>query len=353
MKPRTSLRACPRLALACLLAACGSERHGSPAPVLLTEVTRHDRHVGLDGSAPDRAALGHVVSARVTDGGRHVVVLDFVSPFVKVFDGGGRFQAAFLEKGGGPGEARQPSALAVAGDSLVLVADGTQGLSLFDLAGGVRGHARVSGLLPLAAASACPGEWLLYGPRMERGSRLVATWLHRVRFVGTDSVEVRSMLPDSLPGRLPTGLAYGLVADGDGAVVRHTLGTRPRLLRLSCAGGEPRLLHEGEPLGTRGESPGGKRTVQTSLAPGMRAPGGVAAVEGGVVFAEKVYVDAGRSRLDLTLLGAGGERTLSLDGDYVLQDSRPGVGVLIGTSEPFPQVFLVKPADFIGMFPPR
>lgn len=352
MKHRTSHRACPPLALAaCLLAACGSEPHGSPAPVLLTDVTRHALHVGLDSAAPDRATLGHVVGARVTDGARHVVVLDFVAPFVKVFDGAGRFQAAFLEKGGGPNEARQPSAMAVAGDSLVLVADGTQGLTLFDLAGQVRGHARVPGLLPLAAASACPGEWLLYGPRMQPG-RLVATWLHRVRFAGGDSVEVRSAIEDSVPARLPSGLPYGLVSDGAGAVVRHTLGSRPRVMRLSCAGGEPRLLHEGEPLAPPPGS-GGGRTVQTSVTPGMRAPGGVAALARGVVFGEKVILGHGRTRLDLTLLAPGGDRKLSLAGDYVLLDSRPGVGVLLGTAEPFPQVFLVKPDDFIGMFPTR
>jgi hypothetical protein len=338
------------LALATLAAACGAERHGYAAAVPLTDPTLHRFHVGLDESAPPDATLGQVLAARVTDGGRHVVVLDLAAPFVKVFDGDGRFRTSFMRKGSGPGEARSPMALAVSGDSAVLVADASQTLSVTDLQGGLRAQARLPGVLALAAASPCPGEWLVYGPRMDGRGR-TAPWLHRVRFTAADAVEVRSFMVDTVPSRISAGLAYGLVSDGTGVVVRHTQGARPRVLHLACAGGAPRVLYEGEavPPPPPPVREGGR--TRTTVTPGMRAPGGLAALPGGVVFAEKVFGEAEGERVDLTLLGAGSGRTLSVAGDYVIRDSRTGVGVLVSTNDPVPQVFLVKPEDFLGMFP--
>ena len=342
------------LAAVSLLAACGAEPRGSPSPAPFADLQRHALHIGLEESGPASAALGHVIAARVTEGGEHVVVLDFVAPYVKVFDARGHLRTAFLQKGGGPAEARQPTTIAVEGDSLVLVGSGTREVSVFTLDGELRARARLPGVLPLAAASSCPGEWLLYGPRPEpRLGRGVVSWLHRVRFVAPDSVEVTSVLDDAIPPRIPAGIPYGLVADGEGALVRHTLGARPRLLRVPCAGGQPRVLHEGAPLAQAEPVRAGEGMMRTSVVPGMRAPGGVAAVEEGVVYGENVFLGRGQSRLDLTLLEGGRERTLSVAGSYVLQDSRPGVGVLVSTSDPVPQVFLLKPGDFRAMFPAR
>ncbi|HEX5727199.1 MAG TPA: hypothetical protein VFX98_17110 [Longimicrobiaceae bacterium] len=341
-------------AAALLLAACGAEPHGSPAPASLADPARHALHLGLD-EGPADATLGRVVSARLAEGGGHVVVLDFVPPFVKVFDGSGRFRTAFLGRGGGPGESRRPVAVAVAGDSAVLVADGPQHLSLFDLDGKLLAQAPVPGLLPMAAASPCPGEWLVYGPRRdERWRRGNATWLHRVRFTGPSTAEVESLVLDSVAAPLVGGPTYGIVPDAGGAVVQHTLGARPRLLRLDCAGGEPRVLHEGEP-GPAMETPRQVgREARLERTPGTRSPGGVAVVPGGVVFGEKVYLGSGRrGRLDLTLLDGGAPRRLAIEGDYVLQDSRPGVGVLMSTGDPVPQVFLVSAEEFLAMFPAR
>ncbi|HEU0054764.1 MAG TPA: hypothetical protein VFQ39_16370, partial [Longimicrobium sp.] len=129
------------------------------------------------------------------------------------------------------------------------------------------------------------------------------------------------------------------------------LGTRPRLLRMECAGGEPRVLHEGAPTRAAGPDRGPQRTLRTSIQPGMRVPGGAAITSRGVVFGEKVLLGEGASRLDLTLLDGRAEpRYLSLAGDWVLQDSRPGVGVLVSTMDPVPQVFLVKENEFLEMF---
>lgn len=309
-------------------------------------------HVGLDDSGPAEGALGKVVAARMTSGGRGVVVLDFAAPYVKVFDARGRLQAAFVRSGGGPGEARHPTALAVAGDSLVLVADGPNGISVYDLRGNLRAHVRPAGLVPLAAA-ACGGGWLVYGPRMQgTGARTrVAPWVHRVRFAGPDSVEVQSMWPDTVPGFLSAGLPYGLVADGDGVMVWHTGGTRSAVLRVPCDGGEPRLVRAGGPTKKASpvSDPGG--AVRTSVSSGTRTAAGMAALPGGIVFGEYVVMTPEPPRVDLTLLADGRERTLSLAGDYVLRDSHPDVGVLVSTGDPVPQVFLLKPDDLLSMIP--
>lgn len=339
-------------ALIVLACGCGGEPRGSPPPVQLTDSRRHAVRVGMDQSGPAAAALGQVVAARMTSDGSSVVVLDYVAPYVKVFDGRGRLRHAFVGSGGGPGEARRPTALAVAGDSLILLADGLNGISVYDLRGNLRAHALPAGLVPLAAAS-CPGEWLLYGPRMQgaAGHARVAPWLHRLRFVGPDSVEVRSMWTDTVPEYLSTGLAYGMVGDDGGVVVWHTGGTRSQLLRVPCGAGEPRLLHAREPSKrpTPVSMPGG--AARTSVSTGTRTVAGVAALAQGVVFGERVFVAPEHPRVDFILRANGHERTLSLAGDFVLHDSHPDAGVLVSTSDPVPQLFLVKPDDFLRMFP--
>jgi hypothetical protein len=336
--------------------SCGEEPRGSPAPRTFTDTSAHVLHIGLDDSAPAEAAIGRVIAARMTEGGRHVVVLDFVDPFIKVFDGRGRFQTAFLKRGGGPGESRGPDALATSGDSLVLVAAVGEGISLFTLAGEPRARARIQGLIPLAATSWCGGEWLVYGPRTTPGTATGtatgtrrAPWLHRIRAVSRDSFEVTSMMVDEVPRSLPAGLAYGLVRDGDGAVLRHTLGGRPRVYRVGCGGGEPRLVNEAEPQEQEAPKDRGTGVVTASIRVGMKFPGGLAAVDGRVVVAEKVYVGDGDQRLDLTLVNGSGAATPagSIAGNFALADSHPGVGVLVTTSDPVPQLFLLRSRDFL------
>lgn len=340
------------LAACALLSACGTEPRGpSVVPSLLADPDRHQVHIGLTDPSSPNEALGWVTAARITSGGHHVVVLDFVSPFVKVYEHDGRLRTAFLKEGDGPGEARRPAALAVAGDSLILVADRGRGLSLFDLDGRLKEHANVPGLMPLAVAQPCPGEWLVYGPRAGGSTSREVRWLHRVRFTGTGA-EVTSLLPAPLEPTVPVGLAYGLVPDGAGALVRHTLGERPRLLRWQCGGDSVHVVHEGEPLAQAKVVTDGANRRRTSVPPGTRAPAGLAALPGAIAFGENLSLGSHRSRTDLTLLAGGKERRLSVPGIYVIQDSRPDVGVLVSTTDPVPQVFLVRAADFQGMFPP-
>jgi hypothetical protein len=328
--------------------ACGSEPRGAPVPRVLSDPSTHLVHIGLDESAPADATIGRVIAARMTEGGRHVVVLDFVAPFVKVFDREGRLHSAFLRRGRGPGESRGPVALAAAGDSLLLVANSSEGVSVFTLSGELKAHARIPGLVPLAATSWCGGEWLIYGPRISAGVGRAA-WLHRLRTVSADSIEVVSMLTDTVPTVLPSGLVYGLVRDGDAAVLRHVGGGRSRVFRAGCGGGEPRLVHEGEPsAATDGPKDLGGGKVSTTIRVGMRFPGGVAAVGDRVVIGEKVHMGQGRQRLDLVVIdGSGAAPAGSIAGNFALRDSKPGVGVLVSSNDPVPQLFIVRSADFL------
>ena len=109
--------------LVVMLSGCargGEVRFARPEERLLT----------IQPSGPGEIAF--VVAARMTEGARHVVVLDAAPPFVKVFDRNGRLRAAFARKGSGPGEIEAPAALATSGDTAILVADAKGGVSLFD-----------------------------------------------------------------------------------------------------------------------------------------------------------------------------------------------------------------------------
>lgn len=122
------------LALLPAMAACAGDTGDSAlgAP--------EDRIVTVQPSG--RGELAFVVAARMTEGARHVVVLDAAPPYVKVYDHDGGLHAAFVRKGGGPGEIEAPAALATSGDTAILVADARGGLSVFDLEGRLKQHTR-------------------------------------------------------------------------------------------------------------------------------------------------------------------------------------------------------------------
>ena len=342
------------IAVSTALTACHGGEHGNAgaADRLFSDPRLHRLHIGLDEHAPPEGTLGLIVAARVTEGGRHVVVLDFVPPFVKVFDGGGRLQHAFLKSGQGPGEARHPIALAVSGDSAVLVADATGRLMVFGLGGELRTEGVVPQLAPLAAAPGCEGDWVVYGPRFVHGSH-TPTWLHRIRFGAAGSVASRDALPDSLASEmLPQGVAYGLTADAGRAVAWHTLGAKNLLAAWPCGDAPPQILASASRSEGAAKIRRHGRGLRMEIGPGARARGGTAAVPGGVVVAEQVLgKDAGSVRTELTLLRRdGGSRTVSVPGRYALRDSRTGTGVLVSTTDPVPQVFLVSESDLLQVF---
>lgn len=338
-----------------VLSACGRADAGARADRLFADPARHLVDTGVREDARRDATLGIVIAARISDSGRHVVVLDFVDPYVKVFDGRGRFVRAFLRAGRGPGEARLPFALAVSGDTAILVSDATGRLMVFGFDGALRRTATSTGMSILAAAAGCADDWLVYGPRFVGGGG-APTWLHRIRLGNDGALRSEDAFPDrQTADRLPHGVAYGLVSDGRRTLVWHTLGAEDRLASWTCGETAPRVG-----AGVASESGRGVRAHPTSgdvrieIGPGSRARGGMAAVPGGVVVAEQVMGGApGAVTTQLVLRRDDGtRRTAAVSGAYFLADSRPGVGILVSTSEPVPHVFLVSERDLLAVFPP-
>jgi hypothetical protein len=292
-----------------------------------------------------RGEVGFVVAARMTEGARHVVVLDGAPPYVKVYGHDGGLHAAFMRKGGGPGELEAPAALATSGDTAILVADARGGLSVFDLEGRLKQHTPSLGIVPLAAAAGCDGGWMLYGPLVAGAA--APAWLHDVR-LAAGGAEVHSSLRDSLPEKgIGIGLAYGLVGDGRTLVLRHDAGSAVYARR--CGTAAPRLVFRtnaaraGREVGQAGEG----RQI-THVARGTRMLAGMAEVAGGVVLAD-VFAGGGT---ELVLHAPGRTATRRLSGAWFLRDSGPG-GVLVSTDDPEPRLFVLRPAAFERLFARR
>lgn len=337
------------LLLLALICACDSGKSGRAATLL---GGRHALQIGLDESVPRDGTLGRIVAARLTDGGAHVVVLDFVAPYVKVFDSRGHFVRAFVQPGSGPREARLPTALGTSGDSLVLLSDATGRISVFGLSGDLRAQLPDPGFSVLSATEACGAAWMIYGPHFNGGRR--PTWMHRVR-IGTDAITASThALADSLASPIiPNGVAYGLVNGRDGPVLWHTLGEERTLLEWRCGDAAPRPLYRvraGDAVRATQKGTG----VTMSLRPGSRTLGGIALMGDAVLIGEHVIGrSAEGSHTEFSLIRDGHVvGRARVPGSYVIRDSRPGVGVLFSTGDPVPQVFLAREADVLGMFGP-
>lgn len=342
-----------RLTLGCLvvgaLAACGGDapvvRDGFSEPVDTGAVS-----IGTSDGDDPRAVIGRVVAARFTDSGRHVVVLDFAPPYVKVFRRDGVLETAFLSPGGGPREMRFPAALAVSGDSLILVADGTRRVAVFTMDGELRGSGR-SPFPVLAAVPGCDGDWLAYGPRFEAGTR--PAWLHRLR-VGAQGMEV-----DDLPftdafggGTIGNGLAYGIAHDPTTVRVWHVLGSTPAVVGWTC-GATRTEVWPVAPLAARQSGDAQSDAVRMTVRPGNRSLAGMAAVRDGVVLAAQVAPRPGEAAVtEYTLVTSDGERTVAVAGAYTLRDAHPVHGVLVSTTDPVPRLFTIPTDELRAFFDP-
>jgi hypothetical protein len=291
MSPRLKV-----LAAACgaalTLGACGEGGGAVARAEFPAERTEDGVRVGSVESADPDATIGMVLAARFTESGEHVVVLDFAPPYVKVFRRDGTLERAFLTAGGGPREMRHPAALAVAGDSLILVADGRR-VAVFGMDGQLRAEGRI-GFPVLAAAMGCDGEWIAYGPGTAAGGRI--SWLHLVRSgaegMRSSDLEFREALGAETIGM---GVAYGIARAADTVRVWHVLGAAPAVLGWRCGQARPDTWAV-RPLDQRGESPRRRGdAVRMTIEPGARSLAGMAAVPGGVVLAAHVVPAPGDS----------------------------------------------------------
>lgn len=332
------------------LNACGRDVADAPVAQIgfpTAGATEAVRVGGAETSGPS-AEIGRVVAARFTSSGEHVVVLDYAPPYVKVFRRNGALDTAFLGRGGGPLEIRDPAAMAVAGDSLILVADGTRRVAVFGMDGRLRAEGR-TGFPVLAAYAGCGGEWIAYGPAFQGGNR--PAWLHRLRAdaggLRVEDLDFRAPLGGELIGN---GLPYGIARTGDTIRVWHVLSAEPAVLNWACGESRPRSWPV-RPLAARTSAEGGGEQVRMRVRAGQRILAGMAAVRDGVVLAAQVVPLAGASAsTELTLVTDQGERTVSVSGAYTLRDSHPRLGVLVSTNDPVPTLFTISPDDLRRLF---
>jgi hypothetical protein len=329
--------------------ACGRDAPptGGAAGVL-GDPSRHLVAITAGPSREPRTNYSLVLSGRVSASGRHVALVDLRAPYVRVYRRDGQLRSAFLKDGRGPAEARGVAAIALGGDSLVLVADIDGRVRTFDLDGRLRQDVPDLPLSVVSATSACPGEWLLYGARVG-ADRKFARWLHRLR-IGAGGVSVSSMLEEPFnaaqPRRGPAGV---LVSTPGGAALWHGLGGAPRLATWTCGAESPVLApiddHVPPP-----SAPGAGGTTTEAVQPGTRMRAGLAAARGALYKAEIVSAQAGSPEHAELAAVRPGSAAARLPGSVLLLDSRPGVGVLVQVFQGQTQrVLLISEQDFLTL----
>ncbi len=339
------------LCIALVLAGCAED----DGPAVRDFSPPSDRpggvEIGTSDSDDPRAAIGRIVAARFTESGEHVVVLDYAPPYLKIFRRDGTLESALMSRGGGPLEMRDPAALAVAGDSLILVADGSRRVAVFEMDGRLVGEGRTP-FPVLAAARGCGGDWVAYGPRFEAGAR--PAWLHRIR-IGAGGAEVTDLdFRDEFGGgTIGNGLPYGIARDPTTVRVWHVLGNTPAIVDWRCDASETevwpvRALAERRSAEAR--SDGARMTVR----PGDRSLAGMAVVRDGVVLAAHVVPRPGEpATTEYTLVTPDGERTVAVAGAYTLRDVHPAHGVLVSTTDPVPRLFTIPTDELRALFDHR
>ncbi|MBB4637944.1 hypothetical protein [Longimicrobium terrae] len=332
------------------ITGCGTEAPSVDPGQVLRDPRRHLVEIVAGPSADPRNNFTLVMSGRVTASGKHVVLVDMRAPYVRVYRRSGQLRSAFLKDGRGPLEARSVRAVAVAGDSLILVADVDGRVRTFDLDGGLRQNLPRFPFGVVSATTACPGEWLLYGARFSPGGTS-ARWLHRLP-IGAGPEALTSVFGETVGSAEPrSAMSSGLIATPRGAALWHTLGDRPSLVTWRCGASSAASA----PLADGVRPPPGATEVRgamvTTVGPGTRMRGGLAAARGRLWKTE--LVTAGTKALEYSEITAADQhvgRAARLSGYVVLLDSRPGVGVLVQVYEGDEQrVLLLSERDFLAL----
>jgi hypothetical protein len=293
----------------------------------------HRAHFAIGGDEPilPEAELGVVLGGRISPDGQAVALLDAVDPFIKMyFPADGRL-LAFGNRGSGPGEIRDPTAIAISNEA-VLVADRELGrLTLFSHAGSALWTATYPHLV-LAAVAHCNG-WLLYGPHLGRSE--TAPWLHYIAPLPQGQYTQLSLLEDSVPTSVGVGKFANMVRGADGAVLRHETGGTSRVIERFCSGA----------IRTIASSEGGDKEpayMHQANAPAV----GIGHVSSLLTIADLVLHGGVRTRIQI--VGGESVHTLFLDKPYILLDSDATDGMLFFTDDPLPIVYLVPHAWMDG-----
>lgn len=185
--------------------------------------------IGRQLQGPTGEIFTEVVDGRITPDGRHIVLLDAVPPYVRVFDRQGALVAALIPEGDGPMEAMDPHALAVTESTFALAELGR--ITVATLEGQPIASALSIPFIPQSITRGCDEDWLVYG-RGRAGDSI--TWL-RALSITNDAPLVRTILADVHPG--PGTLvrrARPVVARDGRVLVYHDAPGTPRILQFDC-----------------------------------------------------------------------------------------------------------------------
>jgi len=340
------------VALLVVLGACSPDR---PEPVneyltaFLADRTNHTVWIGDEEEFASDPAFGQVFGGRLVAGGERLAVIDRYPPRLRIFDSFGERLAASFPEGRGPGEARGLFSIAVLGDTALILGHSDGRKSIVDLQGRLIREFRTEGPRPLAMVEACNDGLLLYRPL--RLNPNTTSYLQHAPSVDRRGFETADPLlrESGYPSRISQGVTiYGLVPAVDGALGRHFFGREAQVLRWRCGTEQVQAAPVPGLAVTQPVVPGEDHTVSVVVRHMERAPAGMGLLGDTIVLADRFRsMDPDiPSRTEFTLLGgneADAVATFLVEGEYVILDSRPGVGLLLAAPTWSPQVFLVAP----------
>lgn len=294
-----------------------------------------------DGSATDLFA--EVLDVRAAPDGERLAILDAYPPFVRVYDRNGDRRRAFVEEGAGPGEARDPYALAASDSGLLLLQPGR--VSLFDWTGELLHESADLAFWPISVTRGCGGDWVIYGPGIRPDADGRTAWLHVVG--DTLLSRPRAIFRDSTAPQYVVRRSRPVAIGEEALVLYHSFTSPPIALWFSCPGYRvqrsermPRYERR-DPRMDRSVDRGAARVM---LPRGMPIFTGLAVTPGGLLMSETV---AGSSEEEgftvLRLVGDGTETVGAVRADIkVFGSVPPGNLLLTGWADPVPTVRLLS-----------
>jgi hypothetical protein len=306
----------------------------------------------IGGEHGSQVELERIMSAKILESTRQVVVLDANPPHLRLFDWNGSHLRSFANRGSGPGEVETPVAFGTIGDSLILVGELSGRYTLFSTSGAFLRTVRYPLLLPMGIGEAC-GNWIIYTPRAIRelapgDSR--SPWDGNMYWLHTLTPELAEIskgvyLTDSRDRRatMRWGGLSGLSANSSGGLIHHTHGSIPRLFQWRC-NGHPFALEEIARLPnphSHNEEVDEHDLNMMRVTPGEKHFFGASRLLEGHLFAEGVVQSGGRVLTSLHRGLPAGTSGLQLARSWVLHDGIPGVGVLFQDTEGAPRLILI------------
>lgn len=293
-----------------------------------------------------------IVSATISDD--RIIVADMSPPFLRVWDSAGRLEALMAEEGQGPHEVSLVHGVAATGDTIGISHQGR--LMTWTRDGAPISNHVIGPARSVAVTTGCGGHWYVYGPHLSQQA-LESTepygWLHLIRMDRQEG-SMRTLAYDTVAVARRGFGKLTLAATERHLAWFHENGDPPTLTFFDC-GSEGRLVARwrkpyseltqlGDVSGT-GRDEDNRYEIHSNTA----VHGGLAVVGPYVLIAQFAFDD---NRLHTTffhLVSEVGERvaTVAVPGRFRLFDADEEVGILMGTSEPFPQLFIIPTADLL------